>query len=216
MADSKNPTGLHISYNAPVTLTFSIATVIIFILEQFVFKGMVGFFFTAPGRIGSDMFFSWENPLDYIRIISHVFGHMTWEHLLGNISYILILGPLLEERYGSKMLVLMMTTTAIVTGVLNACFIPRSMVGASGIAFMMILLSSFTAISRHQIPLTFILVLVLFIGQEVFISWKNSDIAALAHITGGICGSLFGFLHAHKPVKTNTSQRIIQESNTLL
>lgn len=208
MATKRKKKSLQISYNAPVTLTFSIVTVVILLFDQFVFTGMIDSFFTAPGAIGSEYAFKWKNPLDYLRLFSHVLGHKTWAHLLGNLSFILLLGPLLEERYGSKMLMLMIATTAMVTGVLNAAFIPRGMLGASGVAFMMILLSSFTAISKNQIPLTFIFVLVLFLGQEIMTSFGNKDIAVLAHVAGGLCGSLFGFLNAYKPPKSASITKV--------
>lgn len=195
----KKKARLRIIYNAPVTLTFSIATVILLALNQFALRGLVSTFFMVPGKIGSELAFDWTSWLDYIRLFTHAFGHSDWNHLLGNLSFILLLGPLLEERYGSPMLVLMMSITALVTGVLNVCFIPRPMMGASGITFMMILLSSFTAISKHQIPLTFLLVLVLYMGREFATGFQNQDVASLAHIAGGLCGSLFGFLTAHAP-----------------
>ncbi len=203
MAKKRRPR-LRISYNAPVTLTFSIWMVVILAANQFLLPGLIGTFFTAPGRIGAEMTFEWTNALDYIRLFTHVLGHQDWSHLLGNISFILLLGPLLEERYGSAMLTLMIAITALVTGVLNVCFIPRPMLGASGVAFMMILLSSFTAISKHQIPLTFLLVLVLFMGRELAAGFQDKDVASLAHIMGGLCGSLFGFLAAHSPRSART------------
>ncbi|MBR5581507.1 MAG: rhomboid family intramembrane serine protease [Treponema sp.] len=195
----KKKAKLKIVYNAPVTLTFSLAAVLLLVLNQFALRGLIDTFFTVPGKIGSEMAFNWSNPLDYVRLFTHVLGHGDWNHLLGNLSFILLLGPLLEERYGSPMLVLMMSITALVTGVVNVCFFDRPMVGASGIAFMMILLSSFTAISKHQIPLTFLLVFVLYVGRELVSSFLDENVSYVAHIAGGLCGSLFGFLTAHSP-----------------
>lgn len=196
----KKKARLKIIYNAPVTLTFSIVSVILLAVTHFPpLSGLISTFFMVPGKIGSGIAFNWTNPLDYFLLFTHVLGHSDWNHLLANLSFILLLGPLLEERYGSPMLILMMSITALVTGVINVCFIPRPMLGASGIAFMMILLSSFTAISKHQIPLTFLLVLALYMGREFATGFKNQDISSLAHITGGLCGSLFGFLTAHSP-----------------
>lgn len=203
---AKKKKSLRITYNAPVTLTYSIWMVVILLVNQFLFQGLISSFFTAPGKIGSDLAFNWTSVLDYIRLFTHVLGHQDWNHLLGNITFILLLGPLLEERYGSGMLTLMIVITALVTGVINACFIPRPMVGASGVAFMMILLSSFTAISKNQIPLTFLLVLVLFIGRELATGFQNKDVATWAHIVGGLCGSLFGFLTAHSPRRSRASK----------
>ncbi len=190
---------LHICYNAPVTLTFSLMATFVLLLDTYVIPGLTGAIFTATGKIGSAFPFNWKSILDYIRLFTHVLGHADWSHLIGNLSFVLLLGPLLEERYGSRMLLLMMTVTAFVTGVLNACFIPSGLLGASGIAFMMILLSSFTTITRNQIPLTFILIMVLYMGRELITCFQTDDISSVAHIAGGLCGSLFGFLTAHSP-----------------
>lgn len=205
MAKKKKRARLRVIYNAPVTLTFSIAMAVITTMEYFL-PGFTGTFFTAPGRIGSEMGFDWTSGLDYFRLFTHALGHQDWEHLLGNLAFILLLGPLLEERYGSAMLTLMIVITALVTGVLNVCFIPRPLLGASGIAFMMILLSSFTAISKHQIPLTFLLVLALYMGRELLVGLQDKNVSSLAHIAGGLCGSLFGFLAAHSPRKSRTAK----------
>jgi membrane associated rhomboid family serine protease len=109
---------------------------------------------------------------------------------------------MLEENYGSRPLLLMIFITALVTGVLNVIFFRSPLMGASGVVFMMILLSSFTNFSKGEIPLTFILVLVLYLGAQLADSLKAGDnnISYFAHIVGGFCGSLFGFFR--------TSQRV--------
>jgi membrane associated rhomboid family serine protease len=58
---------------------------------------------------------------------------------------------------------------------------------------MMILLASFTNFTAGEIPLTFILVLVLYLGREIFNSFNSNNISEFAHIVGGFVGSLFGF-----------------------
>jgi uncharacterized membrane protein YdcZ (DUF606 family) len=63
---------------------------------------------------------------------------------------------------------------------------------------MMILLASFTNFNKGEIPLTFILVLILYVGRELINSFKSDNISEFAHIVGGFCGSLFGFF---RPVK---------------
>ncbi|MBE6345198.1 MAG: rhomboid family intramembrane serine protease [Spirochaetaceae bacterium] len=200
---------LHISYNAPVTLTFSLLAVVILLIDQFLVKNLINSIFTATGKVGSEFAFNWKSPLDYIRLFTHVLGHTNWEHLINNLSFILLLGPLLEERYGSGILLLMISITAFVTGVLNACFTSTGLLGASGIAFMMILLSSFTTISKNQIPLTFILIVLLYMGKEIFTGIKSNNISSMAHIVGGLCGSMFGFIGSSsrrttsKAAKTN-------------
>jgi uncharacterized membrane protein len=68
--------------------------------------------------------------------------------------------------------------------------------GASGLVFMMILLSSVTAADKTKIPLTFILICLIYVGKEFLIHEEAGTAAVMtvAHIAGGICGSILRFL----------------------
>lgn len=197
--------GLKISYNAPISITFSVICVAILLFDYFIAGGKtVPLLFTVPGNAKSPSPFDWSNGLSYIRLFTHVFGHGDWSHLLSNLSFILLLGPLMEERYGSAMIALMLSVTAFVTGVINACFIPTSLMGASGISFMLIILASISTLSKNQLPFSFILLLTVYVVRE-FITPSASNISTIAHIVGGLCGSLFGFL---TETKTERTQKI--------
>ena len=69
---------------------------------------------------------------------------------------------------------------------------------------MLILLSSFAgAKEKEGIPLTVILVAVLYLGNEILNGiFSNDDISQLAHLIGGACGGIFGYLL--RPKKTNS------------
>ncbi|MGB0984334.1 MAG: rhomboid family intramembrane serine protease, partial [Saprospiraceae bacterium] len=125
---------------------------------------------------------------------TYIFGHADEAHLLGNLTFILLLGPIVEEKYGGASLSLMIVVTAIVTALVHIFLFPTTgLLGASGIVFMLIILVSFTNVHRGQIPVTFLLVAVLFIGKEIMESIEADNISQLAHIIGGICGGIFGF-----------------------
>ena len=47
---------------------------------------------------------SLKDPLFYIRLFGHVLGHAGWEHFLNNMLLLLVVGPPMEEKYGSKAL----------------------------------------------------------------------------------------------------------------
>ncbi|MCD8380357.1 MAG: rhomboid family intramembrane serine protease, partial [Lachnospiraceae bacterium] len=67
--------------------------------------------------------------------------------------------------------------------------------GASGVGFARILLSSNVGVRQREIPLTFILVAVIFLGQQVYEGITLQDnISNMAHIVGGITGSVFGYI----------------------
>ena len=74
-------------------------------------------------------------------------------------------------------------------------FFPRVMLlGASGIVFAFILIASITTREDHTIPVTFILVALLYLGQQIYQGIVEKDnISQMAHIVGGITGSVLGF-----------------------
>ncbi len=187
---------LRISYNAPVVLTFIIACFVVMV------AGVL-----SGGRITELLFMTYHssllNPLTYLRLFTHVFGHAGWSHFIGNASYLLLLGPMLEEKYGSKTLVEIICVTALVTGLVNYLFFWNvGLCGASGVVFAFIVLASFTSFRDGEIPLTFILVVVIFIGQQVYEGLVLSDnISNMAHIVGGLVGGAVGYTLNRKAVR---------------
>jgi membrane associated rhomboid family serine protease len=186
---------MRIKYNAPTVLTFAFCSALVLILSQTLVRSLTEQWFVVPGK-GN---FSPRSVRNWVTLLTHALGHANWPHLVANFSFILLIGPILEEIYGSVSLLIMICITAVVTGTLNVLFFPSGLLGASGVVFMMILLASFTNFTKGEIPLTFILVLVLYLGGELFNSFKNAageetgNISQFAHIVGGFIGSLFGF-----------------------
>ena len=86
--------------------------------------------------------------------------------------------------------------TALITGVIHNLLFPGTvLLGASGVVFAMILMTSFTGFREGEIPLTFILVAIIYIGQQVIQGMTVQDnISNLAHIIGGAVGALAGFV----------------------
>lgn len=195
---------MRIKYNAPTTLTYSFFCTLVVALDQHYLYGLVRAFFTVPNALLFDLF----DPLNYLRLFTHIAGHADWNHLVSNLAYILLLGPMLEEAYGSLTMLLMIVVTGFITGVLNVCFFPHPLLGASGVVFMMILLASFTNHGKNDIPLTFILIVILYLGREILNAFKGDDISQFAHLAGGFCGSLFGFFKPSKSGAPTVSQNI--------
>lgn len=195
-----------ITYNAPVTLTLTIACAVILALDKYAAsEKLIPALFMVPGNHAAAVSFNWTNPLDYIRLFTHIFGHTDWLHFLSNFSFILILGPLMEEKYGSAAVILMMSVTALVTGVINVAFMPSSLLGASGIAFMLILLSAASTVNKNEFPLSFLFLVAVYV-THAFLSPADTGISTVAHITGGLCGSLFGFLTPSKVQRTSAKK----------
>jgi membrane associated rhomboid family serine protease len=158
-------------------------------ISEYLLKDLNFNWFMVPGK-GN---FSPSSFRNWVTLLSHAAGHSGWSHLFSNFSLILLIGPMLEESYGSLALLAMIAITALITGVLNVLLFLDPLYGASGVVFMMILLASFTNFSRGEIPLTFILVVILYLGDQLLKSFSPDKISHFAHIAGGFCGSLFGF-----------------------
>lgn len=174
------------NYNAPVVLTFSIICGLV-LLGNILTNGALYPYVTLAGH------FNFNSVVDYVTLFSYTFGHADITHLLGNMALILLIGPIIEEKYGPKRMILMMAITALVTAILHIAFFKGGLMGASGLAFMMIMLISFVNVKDGKIPITFILILAIYLGQEMVAIFRDDNISQFAHILGGICGSLFGF-----------------------
>ena len=177
-----------LTFNSPVVLGFIFISLAVLLLG-----------FVTLGKSNELLFMTYHsslmNPLTYVRFFTHVLGHSGWEHYIGNAAYILLLGPMLEEKYGSKRIVQVIVITALVTGLMNYFLFPQvALCGASGVVFAFILLTSFTSFKNGEIPLTFILVAVIFLGQQVYEGvFLQDNISNLSHVVGGIIGSVAGY-----------------------
>lgn len=179
---------LKISYNAPVTLSFVLLCFVVTIVGAFTNgRSTVLLFSTYKGSL--------TNPLVYLRLFTHVLGHSGLEHFIGNAMYLLLVGPMLEEKHGSYTMIKIILLTAFVTGIVHCMFWgDYSLSGASGVVFAYIILSSFTAFKEGEIPMSFILVAFLYIGQEIYNGIALRDnVSNITHILGGLVGSFAGY-----------------------
>lgn len=180
---------LRITFNAPVVLSLVAISFLATLLN-----------YITDGASSRMLFMTYHSsllsPLTWVRAITHIFGHADWSHLIGNMSYLLLLGPMLEEKYKSSTLAIVVVLTALATSLVNYIFFPYiALCGASGVVFAFILLSSFTSFKDGEIPLTFILVALFFLGQQVYEGITVQDnISNIAHIVGGIVGGITGYV----------------------
>lgn len=189
MTTNEHKFKIKFSFNSPVVLGFTLLC----------FGALVLSWIT--GGYTNDLLFSVYrssliNPLTYVRFFGHVIGHAGWQHFIGNIMLILVVGPLLEEKYGSANILFVILSTALVTGLVNYIFFPHvQLLGASGVVFAFILLSPFTSVKEGTIPITLILVAIIYIGEQIYSGiFIQDNVANLTHIIGGMVGGSLGFV----------------------
>lgn len=200
---------IRIKYNAPVSLTLIILSSLILFMNIHVNELLISSWFTADGRVN----FNYSDYISYVKFISHILGHTDTTHFLGNAIYLILLGPILEEKYKSKTLLVLILVTAILSGVINALFIDTYMLGASGIVYLFIVLISFTNIEKGEFPLSVILVLGFYIYKEI--TRENpGDISVVTHLVGAVVGLVYslvtvmGGVKPSFPAKKDSSEEV--------
>ncbi len=191
-----------IQYNAPTTLNFALLSFAVLVIG-----------IATRGASTMKFFCVFRSPLTdlltYPRFFTHVLGHSNFAHYSGNITLMLVLGPTLEERYGSRTLFYTILVTAFISGLLQWLLFPNSaLLGASGIVFMMILMASLGGMRSGGIPLTLILVFIIYVGGEIYDGLTSADnVSQLAHIIGGICGAVMGVGLPKRGARSGASRR---------
>ncbi len=177
----------YLEYNSIIILSFFFISLVALILNRL-----------TKGKSNDLLFSTYRsnpfNPLTYIRLLTHIFGHANWEHFTHNFLYILLIGPMIEEKYGSINLLIMITATSLIIGIVNSIFTRNKILGASGITFMLIVLSSLVNFSFNKIPLTFILICIFYVIDEIKLFGQKDFISHGSHFIGAIAGFVFGYI----------------------
>lgn len=185
---------IKIEYDSPVILTMAILSFVALCLNML-----------TKGASNSAVFSVYRAPLSspmtYVRLICHVLGHADFAHFFGNMSLLLIIGPTVERRYGSLDLLISIIFTAVISGAVH-CLVSAdtALLGASGIVFMCIFLSTVENIGDGKLSLTFVFVALFYFGQAVYEGLFSVDnISQLGHIVGGLCGIACGYIMRRRP-----------------
>ena len=178
---------IKLHYNSPVVLSFAIISLLALMLDYFTDSWTTMNFFSVYRC-------SLRDFNAYPRFVLHVLGHASYSHYIGNMMMILVVGPTLEEIYGSRKLFMAIFMTALVSGLIQWLFFPgTALLGASGIVFMMIVMSSLSGMKNGFIPITLVLVVILYLGGEIVDGFVLKDnVSQLTHVVGGICGAVLG------------------------
>ena len=173
-----------ITFNSPVILTFFLISLLLVIIGVFHESVQTLFAAVGPPRLTFEYF---------LRLFLYPFAHANFAHFTGNFAILLLIGPILEEKYGSKLLLIWFVGVSVTIGLIQSVVFSEGIIGASGLAFFSIMLVSMTNFKKGQLPLTLILVALLYLGNEVIGVFRDDNISQAGHILGGVCGILVGF-----------------------
>ena len=186
--DRERIDGITLRYNAPVTLTFALLSLLALALNEL-----------TDGWTTQNLFCFYKSALtDYLtypRAVLHVLGNTSLTTCTGNIIVMLVVGPAAEERFGSSKVFFAVLLTAIAGAAIMWFLCPdATIMGASGVLFCMMMLASFASMRGGAIPITLILVIILYLGSEILQAVTGTaGLPELTHIAGGVVGLLLGF-----------------------
>ena len=138
-----------VDVDCPLTLSFLLLCACVFVCDSSLSpSGIImshNFFAVHPRQA-----FQVASPLSYWRLFSHCLGHVSWQHLRGNMVSLLLVAPACERHYGSLQLSKIIACTAVACGLAHIALGPADTIqmGASGVVFCMILLNSLVSVRR--------------------------------------------------------------------
>lgn len=182
--------------SSPVTLGFAGLSLIVFLFGAITSGASNRALFSVYRASPAD-------PLSFLRVFLHVLGHQDFSHYAANMGMVLLLGPMAERQHGSRLFLVMLIVTALLTGLVHILLSPgTAAMGASGIVFMLIFLSAVSEHKQGKVPLTLVLVALIFLGREIVDGLFTKDnISQLSHIMGAVCGLLFGMMLKRRKAK---------------
>lgn len=177
---------MKITFNSPFVLTFALLATFVLVISL-----SVG----GPLKIltlnGNFAFTDWQS---YVGLFLYPLSHGSITHLVSNFGIILLIAPLLEKQYKWQKLLSMSVITTLVIGIVHIILSDQGLIGASGLVFLYIVLASLSNASNKEIPLTFVLVVCMFLGQEIINSFQEDQVSQMAHIGGGVMAIVFRYI----------------------
>lgn len=170
------------------SVKLGIVIVIVFVLSLF----FQDFFFSSFALISSEVFIKpWM-------LVTHMFLHSGYLHLIYNLIALLLFGSILERLIGSRNFMVIFFAAGIVSGI-AAVFFYNAAVGASGAIFG---LMGCLAVQRprmpvwiYGIPMPMIIAIAVWAGIDVFgmlIAVPGDNIAHASHLFGMVLGIAAG------------------------
>ena len=141
-------------------------------------------------------------PWDVYRLLTWPLVHRNFSHAWGNLTTLLLIGPPLEERLGSRRLACVLAVTAAVTGGLHAALFTNGLIGASGLVMCLLLISASQAArfspsaGVYELPLSFVILAVTYVSRELAALGQDDGISRVAHLGGVALGLLFALRFA--------------------
>ena len=191
--------------DSPVTLLFGL----LLLLVQFLYP-------EAESVIGGYFKFVGFGELDTMAIVSsvtHVFGYTGWDSVLFYLCFILILGPLVEKKFGSTAVLSIIIIAPVLASLLSVLFpsVWEARVPLYGSVSIIFALALLVPLSNHGRSVNlFTLGIIVFFALRAYNFWEvsGSYMMVIQLVAGGIVGLIGIAIHqvdreeAHVDIRT--------------
>lgn len=169
-----------------VTVILILATSAVFILQLVLGSGFTDSFLLDSSRVFSRPWI----------LVTHIFLHGSFSHILYNMYGLLLFGSLLEERIGTRRFFLFYMLAGIFAGFLSSFFYARSL-GASGalmavIGVLIILMPRLRLLFFYIVPTPLWLAGIFYALIDLIGVFFPSGVGNIAHLAGMGAGLLYG------------------------
>lgn len=192
-----------IDYNSPVIINYILICFLLYAINILT-KGYINSICYLPGNLIVNIF-------AVHRLLTYTFVHGSFEHLISNMALLALTGPSVEKKYGGGIVIGLILINSIMIGSMQGVLIHQSVLGASSIVFMFLMLSVFADTETEKIPFTMFIVATCYIGNEVLSALVPDAVSQLSHIMGAVIGLLFGILYRKVKDAEKEKQEISKE-----
>ncbi len=189
-----------------VTLLIVVVNVAVFLLELTYGEGFVQKWAMTPAEVAAGR--------DLVTVLTAMFMHASWAHLIGNMVFFWAFGPVIEDAMGSRRYLIFYLLGGVAAAAAQVAFAPHLTeltLGASGAiaAVMGAFLVTFPTDKIRTILVLFVFIRIAYIPAVILIGlwflaqlWSAgqiapqtpNDVAYLAHIGGFMFGAVFARL----------------------
>lgn len=132
---------------------------------------------------------------DYYTLLTAIFVHANWVHLIGNVIFLYVFGSALENEVGELRTAAVFLTGGVLSFIFSIPFYPDAkMVGASAAIFAV--MATVLLVRRPGISLKFLSPLgpiaVLFFIFNIAAIGSKDNVAYISHLIGFVIGLFFG------------------------
>lgn len=195
---------VHLTIDSPVVLATSAVCLLVHLITTLYPPALSACFAWLPWHATS-----LKSPFTIARLLTHSFGHGSWDHLQQNLMLFCLVGPPCERHYSSAAVLRVFVCTSVAIAISHWILGPRNaqVFGLSGVVFALIMLNGLAGFERQAVPASALLTAVLWIAKELWslLFGGHDGVSHGSHLVGAVVGGYCGYAVSMSQQRQNIS-----------